>query len=292
MNFRPIPLLRNLASLAEGPFWHPGEQALYFTDIPAGRIWRYDPAEGKPHLFHEGEIVGGFTLQENGDWLLFRKHDLAWLDAGGRLKSTLPVHLPGSERFNDVIADAAGRVYAGTIGVEHPSGGLYRFALDGSYSCLFRGTRISNGMSFSPCGRYFYWTCTTTRVIYRFEHAPETGALSNRKCFYSCEAEEGLPDGLTIDRNGNLWSARWGTGLVVLLSAEGEKRAQIEFPETNITSLAWGGSDLRDLYVTAAREEGTPGLHDLFLLPQAGQGSPENRSRLSPPTAKTLSDPA
>jgi D-xylono/L-arabinono-1,4-lactonase len=280
MKLTPIPLLRNLATLAESPCWHPGEGALYFTDIPAGKIWRFDPASSRAEIFHEGEITGGLTLQENGDWLLFREKDLTWLDSSGGLKKTRPVHLPGAQRFNDVIADPAGRVYAGTIGLDEQLGGLYRFEPDGRHECLFQGTRISNGMAFSPCGRYFYWTCSTRSSIYRFGYDPETGELSGRSLLYQCDSAEGIPDGLTVDSRGNLWSARWGSGRVVTLSPAGEKLAEIDFPESNISSLTWGGADLEDLYVTAAREGGKPGIHDLFVIPQAGSGKLENRSRL------------
>jgi D-xylono/L-arabinono-1,4-lactonase len=281
VKFSPVSLLRHTASLAEGPCWHPEEQALYFTDIPAGRIWRFDPASSEAQIFHEGEITGGLTFQPDDGWVLFRKNDLAWLDAQGRLKATRKVELPGAERFNDVIADPIGRVYAGTIGIDRQTGGLYRFDLEGGCQRLFQGTGISNGMAFSNCGHYFYWTCTTSRVIYRFDYTPETGGLSHRFCLHECKPNEGLPDGLTVDAQGNLWSARWGAGLIVILSPEGEKVEQIEFPESNISSMTWGGAELRDLYVTSARIDGKPGVHDLFVVRNAGQGEPENRSRLS-----------
>ncbi len=280
----PVSLLRHTAALAECPCWHPEEQVLYFTDIPAGRIWRFDPKSGQAVLFHEGEITGGLTLQRDGSWMLFRVKDVARLNARGELEETWPVLLPGAKRFNDVIADPAGRVFAGTIGVDNQSGGLYRLDTNGDYRCLFQGTRIANGMAFSRCGAYFYWTCSTTGVIYRFNYSQETGELSQRHCFYRCEPEEGTPDGLTIDLEGNLWSARWGTGRVIVLSPKGEKLEQIEFPESNVSSLTWGGAGLRDLYVTSARSEGgSPGEHDLFVLPNAGPGAAESRSCLSWP---------
>ncbi len=156
----------------------------------------------------------------------------------------------------------------------------HRFDPDGRHECLFQGTRISNGMAFSPCGRYFYWTCSTSSTIYRFGYDLKTGELSDRFCLYQCDPTEGIPDGLTVDSRGDLWSARWGGGQVVILSPAGERLAQIDFPESNITSLAWGGRDLEDLYVTAARQGGQPGIHDLFILPQTGTGKQENRSRL------------
>lgn len=280
MKFSPVSLLRFRATLAEGPCWHPEEQALYFTDIPAGRIWRFDSKSQQADIFYEGFITGGFTLQAAGGWVLFQEKGLTWLDAQGKVKRSLPVNLSGTTRFNDVIADPSGHVYAGTVGETSTSGGLYRFGPEGRYERLFQGTQIANGMAFSPCGQHLYWTCTTSRIIYRFDYDPISGGLSNRVPFHRCPPENGLPDGLVSDQEGKLWSARWGAGLVVILSAEGNEIGQIRLSESNITSLSWGGAKLQDLYITAARGEGLPGVHDLFVIPDAGQGLAENRSLL------------
>jgi sugar lactone lactonase YvrE len=276
----PISLIQGTASLAEGPWWHSQEQALYFIDIPAGRIWRFDPVTAVASLFHEGAVTGGMTLQDDGSWLLFREKDVAQVDSRGKLRACRSFHLPGAHRFNDVIADPHGRVFAGTIGVDDQSGGLYRFELDGTCSQLLQGTGCANGMAFSPNQDFFYWTCSTTRTISRFAYAAETGDLSDRRLLYRSAPGTGLPDGLTVDREGNLWSPHWGGRCLVILSPGGEKLGQIDFPETNITSVAWGGRDLTDLYVTAARQDGEPGLHDLFVVPQAGQGMAQANSRL------------
>jgi sugar lactone lactonase YvrE len=279
----PISLIQDTARLAECPFWHEAEKALYFVDIPTGRMWRFDPAKKEASLFHTGPQIGGITLQEDGSWLLFREEDIARLDPSGRVTASRPVSLPGSQRFNDVIAASAGRVFAGTIGDDSTSGGVYRFDPDGSERLLFRGTGCSNGLAFTPDGRFLYWTCTTTRTIYRFDYEGKSGEISGRIPFYICAPQEGLPDGLTLDISGRLWSARWGTGLVIVLSSEGEKLHEISVPESNITSLAWGGDSLSDLYITSAREGGTPGRHDLFVVPHAGEGRLEYRSRLPMP---------
>ena len=297
MKYSPISLLRGTTCLSEGPCWRPDELALYWTDIDTGKIWRFDPASARAEVFHTGNKTGGMTLQHDGSWLLFREDDVAWVDAKGHLKACQPIIFPEAQRFNDVIADPAGRIFAGTIGTDNNLGGLYRFEPNGDYQRLFRGTHISNGMAFSPCGNFLYWTCTTSRAIYRFDYSLKSGRLSERTCIYECPPEEQLPDGLTVDLLGNLWSARWGSGLVVIISPAGKKLGQIEFPEACITSLAWGGEELGDLYVTAARAYGNPGTHDLFVVPSAGRGKAENRSSLftnkladqtlRPPTAKT-----
>src|SRR5438094_350720 len=102
--------------IGEGPLWHPDERRLYWTDIGLGRMFRYDPATNAHEQVYEGEAVGGFTVQADGALLLFMARGAikTWHD--GRV-STVVEDIPDERttRFNDVIADPAGRVYCGTM---------------------------------------------------------------------------------------------------------------------------------------------------------------------------------
>ena len=161
----------------------------------------------------------------------------------------------GMERFNDVIADPEGRVFAGTIG-KHPECGLYRVDLDGSITKLFDGTGCSNGMGFSPDLKTFYWTNTTTRQIFQFDYERESGVIANRRIFYETSPDEGLPDGLTVDSDGCVWSARWAGAAILRHDADGKVLDRFTFPATNITSACFAGENLRELFVTSARDPG------------------------------------
>src|SRR5437868_4862932 len=92
--------------VGEGPLWHPLEKRVYWTDIPTGRMFRYDPASGKHEQFYKGEVVGGFTIQEDGALLLFMARGAIALWRDGKL-SYLIKEIPEERksRFNDVIAD-------------------------------------------------------------------------------------------------------------------------------------------------------------------------------------------
>jgi sugar lactone lactonase YvrE len=127
----------------------------------------------------------------------------------GRITKVTAFHDPGMVCFNDAIEDSHSRVFAGTIGHNERIGALHRIDPDGGQHLLFRGTEVSNGMGFSPDGRMFYWTCSTKRKIFAFRYTASTGEISDRREFYSIGAEQGLPDGLCVDRAGNIWSAHW-----------------------------------------------------------------------------------
>src|SRR5215210_1984182 len=148
----------------ENPLWDNERNCVYWTDIPNGRLFRYDLAARTHVAIYHGPPVGGFTQQADGSLLLFRVNDIAVLPWGAEEAHTLiQFSEPGMERFNDVIADSEGRVFAGTIGKDAESGGLYRVDCNGRVTKLLGGTGCANGSGFSPDLRSFYWTCSTRR---------------------------------------------------------------------------------------------------------------------------------
>ncbi|HEX4085371.1 MAG TPA: SMP-30/gluconolactonase/LRE family protein [Chthoniobacteraceae bacterium] len=239
--------------LAEGPLWHPQQQRLYWTDIPAGKLFWCEPASGASACFYSGESpIGGFTFCDGGGLLLFRERDVCWIGVDGKVLASQAVQPPGAERFNDVIAAPDGSVFAGTIGCTAESGGLYHFKQDGSVECLFTGTGCANGMGFSPDLSVFYWTCSTARRIHAFDYSGGRVNVKSRRLFYQAPAEEGIPDGLTVDAMGNIWTARWDGWQVVKLGPDGEKLLALTAPYPRLSSVAFGGPDLTTLFTTIA----------------------------------------
>ncbi|HEU5431030.1 MAG TPA: SMP-30/gluconolactonase/LRE family protein, partial [Thermomicrobiales bacterium] len=144
----------------EGPLWHAAERALYWLDIPPGRIYRYDPATGEHGLVYDaGEPIGGFTIQADGGLLLFGDRGAIRLWRGGAV-TTLRDEIPEERgaRFNDVIADPEGRVYAGTMPAGDRPGRLWRLDPDGSLHVALDDAGLSNGMGFTPDLHAFYHT--------------------------------------------------------------------------------------------------------------------------------------
>jgi sugar lactone lactonase YvrE len=270
---------------AENPIWHPFERKLYWCDIPKGRIFRLDPSTGTHEQCYEGRTVGGFTIQADGSLLLFMDRGTIAIWKNETLTEVVPsIPRELNSRFNDVIADPMGRVYCGTMATETQAGALYRLDLDGSLHLLFDGVLCSNGMAFTADAKGFYHTDSFAREISYFDYSKDEGVISNRKTFARFAAEDGFPDGMTRDKNGNLWCAFWDAGFVVQISADGTPRSRIVIPAPKSSSVAFGGPDYKDLYITTAggaiRETDGDFAGALFRVRCRASGVPDFLSRI------------
>lgn len=269
--------------LAEGPLWHPEEGRLYWTDIDGKRIYRLDPEKGEVQIACEpGMRVGGMTLQPDGAIVLFGDDGKISLLLDDQLTPIVPGH-PEEQgnRFNDVFADPVGRVFAGTMSTPARQGRLYRVDPDLTHHLLLEGIGCSNGMGFTPDGKGLYYTDTSAGTIYRFDYDEATGAITNQTTFLKF-TEGGLPDGMTVDAEGNLWVAFWGGSCVRSFGPDGTERARIDLPAECITCPVI----LPDgrMYVTSAGGDRRKDENDLggavFLIRLDVAGVPEYRSRL------------
>ena len=272
--------------IGENPLWHPLEHRLYWTDITRGRLFRYDPATGKHEQCYSGPPVGGFTVQTDGALLMFmaRGAIAQWRD--GHLNYIVEeISDERDGRFNDVIADPAGRVFCGTVPTPTRPGRLYRLNPDGELHLLLEGIGVSNGMGFTLDRRSMYYTDSAARTIYLFDYDEETGTLTNQRVWLKTPEGAGVPDGMTVDAEGYVWSARWDGSALYRYTPDGREERRIEFPARKISSVAFGGDDLSDLYVTTALTDGTKaeegaGAGALFRLRPGIRGLPEFFSRV------------
>ncbi len=269
----------------EGPMWHPLENRLYWLDIPAGRMFRYDPSAGTHEPCYDGGVVGGFTIQADGALLLFMAGCAVKIWREGEL-TTLIEGIPGEEkaRFNDVIADPAGRVFCGTMATADRQGRLFRLDTDGTYSQVVDNVGCSNGIGFTLDQTRMYYTDSTAREISLFDYESATGDISNRRAFVTVAADDGIPDGMTVDADGYIWSARWDGGCLVRYSPEGKEERRIPFPARKVSSVTFGGQDCDQMYVTTAGGDNKPdegeGAGALFRLETDFRGVPEFYSRV------------
>lgn len=238
----------------EGPLWHPDERALFWLDIPSGRLFRYDPVTGVNDIVFEydGEI-GGMTLQENGALLLFctAGRVLHWLSGA---VTTVVDGIPAERdsRFNDVIADPVGRVYCGTMPKPGGMAALYRLDPDGSITLIYDDIAQANGMGFTARGTEMFLTDTKFRAIYRMDYDEATGELANRQAIIRTPEDNGAPDGMAVDTEDMIWSARYGGSALFRYSAAGELVGRVQMPVKNVTSLTFGGDGYDTAYVTTA----------------------------------------
>ncbi len=269
----------------ENPLWHPIEKQLYWTDIPTGRMFRYDPSTGEHEQFYQGQIVGGFTIQAEGTLLLFMARGAVKVWRNGELIDVIE-EIPDERdsRFNDVIADPGGRVFCGTMPTKHRLGRLYQLRADSKLIKLLDGIGTSNGMGFTPDRKRMYYTDTSKRAIYVFDYNQNTGIISNQNTFIVVPEGEGGPDGMTVDAEGYLWSARWGGSCLVRYSPDGSEERRIHFPAKEISSVIFGGKDYTDIYVTTAggdnKGEKGAGAGALFRINLGIKGVPEFFSRV------------
>ena len=280
----------------EGPLWHPAERKLYWADITEGELYRYDPATGHHELvFRADQMFGGYTFQSDGSILLFMEEGRIGVLRNGRLEIVVG-GIPGEEqnRFNDVIADPEGRVFCGTMckdsdkAMERASlGSLYLLETDGAIHRILDGIAISNGLGFTPDLTGLYYTDTPTGAIWLFDYDRSTGSIGNRRDFTSTRdlGSDGLPDGMTVDSEGYVWSARVLTGQIHRYSPSGELVLSIDFPCDMVSSAVFGGENMEDLYVTTIgaddRESHGPGAGALYRVRTGIKGVEEFFSKVT-----------
>jgi D-xylonolactonase len=277
--------------VGENPLWHPEAATLYFIDIFGGTVHGYIPATDSYQEVCKTHVTGGFTIQDDGSLLLFQDGRLSLMSLDGNLREVASGLLPHNQRFNDVIADPEGRVYAGAM--DGGPGHLYRFDLDGRVTEILAGLGIPNGMGFTPDLSGMYFTDSVPHKIYRFDYDRKTGELSDQRLFVEVPQEQGLPDGMTVDTEGYVWSAIWYGGRIKRFAPDGSLDQEIMVPANQTASVTFGGANLSDLYVSTAASNAAdpmkpPGLEPnrikgggLYRMRLEGiQGRPAFRSRL------------
>jgi L-arabinonolactonase len=270
--------------LGECPLWHTAEQALYWVDIEGEKFHRYFPKKDKFDTFQVDQPVGCLAFRVNGDLLMGLRDGIGYWDWNTQsieIIANPEIDRKGT-RFNDGRVDSQGRLWAGTIGEDNQSK-LYRLDPDGTLHTKETGITISNGIGWSPDDRIMYYTDSALRKIYAYDFDPEKGEIDNRRDFVQVPLTEGLPDGLSVDSEGFVWSAQWDGWQVVRYDPEGKVDRVIPLPVQRPTSCNFGGSGLNKLFITSAwtglseasRIE-QPLAGDLFVLNLEVTGMPEN----------------
>lgn len=255
--------------IGENPLWHSEAQTLFFLNISAGEVHAYKPSTRQSTVICRTRVTGGFTFQQDGSLLLFQDGSISVLMLDGTLREVASDLFPRNERFNDVIADPAGRVFAGVMG---GNGRLMRFDPDGTITELFDGLGVPNGMGFTPDLRGMYFTDSVPRKIYYFDYDHDTGNLSNRRTFLEIPLDEGVPDGMAVDDNGYVWTAVWFGGRLKRYAPNGRFDREVFLPVKQTSALAFGGAGLTEIYVTTAATSDSDSLAPPGYDPAAPRG--------------------
>ena len=243
--------------LGEGSIWHPDDGALYWVDIDERKIFRFYPSTEKLESFDVSTRVTALAMRASGGFITATDQGLAYWDAQTRELSFIsdPEADKPSVRFNDGAVDRQGRFWAGSmneVDFATPDGSLYRLDPDGSIHTMEVETTVSNGIGWSPDNATMYFTDSMRQVILVYDYDSATGAISNRRPFAQVSEEGVLPDGLTVDSEGFVWSAQWGGGNVTRYDPNGAVDRVIRLPAQQITCPAFGGENLDELYITSA----------------------------------------
>ncbi|GBP54105.1 Regucalcin [Eumeta japonica] len=258
--------------LGEGPHWDSDQKVLYFVSILEHTIHRYDPATGE-HAKTKLDGRVGFIVPVDGTTDQFvvgveRKFlVIQWDGTDGAPAKTLKVlgevdkDVP-TTRINDGKADPKGRLFGGTMGNEDPpgnferaKGSLYRIVGPGAPEKLCDKIDISNGLAWDLEEKAFYYIDSLERAIRRYDYDAATGDISNMKLIFDFDKNdlEGVPDGMTIDTDGNLWVAVFDGSSLLKVDPRTEKLLQkIPIPALQVTSATFGGPNLDILFVTTA----------------------------------------
>ncbi len=266
-------VLEARAQVGEGPVWDERSGTLVWVDIMGTAVHIYDAASGQDRSVDVGQPVGAAALRERGGLVLALRDGFAVLDsdlANQRLVAPVEADVP-TNRMNDGKCDAAGRFWAGTMAFEVTPGvgSMYRLDSDYQVTRAASGITLSNGLDWSIDNRRMYYIDSMTQRVDVFDFDLEAGALGARSELFSIPREVGLPDGMTLDAEGNLWVALHGAGAVHCYSPAGELLAKVRVPARQVTCPAFGGPDYRDLYITSM----TYGLSEEVLRPQPLAGA-------------------
>ena len=246
--------------LIEGPVWDPAK-GLYFSDVPNGGVHLLDGTGKVSLVVPKRRGIGGMALHANGG-LIVGGRDIAWVSrADGTTRTLLPLDaIPGATGFNDLTTDRAGRIYVGSLafrvfgGDEPKPGHLHVIDLDGTMRTLSDGVMLTNGLGFSPDGRRLYH-CDARAGFVRVYDVSADGSVGPWKTFATL-APAGVPDGLKVASDGSVWVADAHGGRIAVFESNGKHRRDLAVPLPMVTSLCFGGDDLRDLYIVTGSRGG------------------------------------
>jgi gluconolactonase len=262
LNIAPVEMISTGHGLLEGPLWD-GALGLIVADAVVGGVWSISPERDSTIVVPHRRGIGGLALHEEGAVVIGgRNIAVKWPEGSGRGETVVLLNNdPANDivGFNDFTTDDAGRIYVGSlafVAMDADRGGkagkLHVIDLDGSSRVVADDILLSNGLGFSPDGRILYQSDSLRRLVYAYE-VDVNGDLRDKRTFVALR--EGMPDGLAVDQAGNVWVAAPYEGAVQIYSPAAQLISQVKIPVPMVTSLCFGGADLRDVFIVSGSEK-------------------------------------
>ncbi len=281
--------------LVEGPVYSP-DHGLIFSDVLGGGVFAVNDAGEVRNVFEHRRGIGGMSLHQAGEsaaagGLIVSGRNISYKPFDGGPTLTVLDRDPeaGNVGYNDITADAAGRIYAGSLGSspvfddgrEPAAGSLHLIDLDGSSRVVAEGISLTNGLGFSPDGATLYHSDSRLQTVWRYDVRAD-GTLSEKTAF--TKTTVGSPDGLAVAEDGSVWVALAGGSRVAVFAPDGSERASIAVAQPMVTSVCFGGSDLRQLYIVTG-SDGAEGENagSVFVEPVDVAGLPVGVARVRLP---------
>lgn len=256
-------------TVGESPLWHEANQAWYWSDIPARRIWRLDGASGALRHWDTAEMVACFAPRANGGWIAGMETGIFHLElkadgsvAAGRLAA--PASLGAGMRFNDGRCDRQGRFWSGTMFMDMSAaraiGELYRYDANGLSAPAVSGLLTQNGLAWSPDGRTMYLSDShpKSRTVWAFDYDTDSGTPSRRRVFADMANFAGRPDGAAIDTDGCYWIAGNDGSCLLRFTPDGALDREIALPVAKPAMCSFGGPGMEWMLVTSIRPGDAP----------------------------------
>lgn len=247
----------------ECPLWDTDAAALFWTDCTGLQFRRLDWCSRREETLRQNIEIYGFRRNRLGGFAVTNTAGVWTWDGRGELAPVVGETAGARLQLNDCTADSAGRLLTGSFFYDpvnpYPPGRLLRVEATGQVTVLDEGFALSNGLGLSPDERTLYFTDSVARRIWAYDYDVRTGDARNARVFVDVPSTEGIPDGLSVDAEGFVWSAQWYGGCVVRYDPDGREECRLAVPAKQVSSVTFGGPDLTDLFITtAARSEPMP----------------------------------
>ena len=274
------------AIMGEAPIWHPLRNTLFWLDVHGKRLFEYTPQRKDCRMWDFKRKISTVVPESQTTVVVAHENELLrlHLDSGKQERLASIDDAQGSLRFNDGKCDPLGRFWVGTLRAKGSSvrGTLYSFGTDGESVRKIENVQNSNGLGWSPDRKWFYYIDSPTKQIARYRYDSKSGDITFVNVAIRTE-DYGIPDGMAVDVDGNVWVAITEKGVFCWNPTTGKLVRRIVLPAQHITACGFGGRELDELYITTARfKVSTNALNEfpltgsLFMVKPGVKGVPPN----------------